>query len=608
MLQAADESGMSYSSARRKEAGLRNGSSDSAREVRLVRDAYPGAIALDRLNPKASKALDDFAFFRRRYFGRKSTPWQEEAGNRILQLSATRNKEFVVINCPPGSGKSTLFTLDIPAWLTVRRRSIRGMIGSASQSLAERYLLRLRQAFESPFPMMAEGEELELGLAFDAQATLIEDFGLFKPPGSVMWTTRSLIVAQQGDRMISEKEPTWSAYGLDTAFIGGRFDVAVWDDATEDRHMTTLEMMEKQRNRWDKVAEKRLEPGGLLVLQGQRLGPEDLYRHALNKKAGSSSNVDHGECCSAENNRKYHHIIYRAHWEDRCTEVHDIEAYYPDSCLLDPHRLPWVELEAEMENSSSNYLQVYQQEDMDPEQTLVHPMWIKGGSHPQTREIFPGCWDNDRGLWELPAVLSAPWVTYMTVDPSPTKWWAVQAWCYHPESKLRFLLDLMKVKMGVNQFLDWHSPSGQFEGVAHEWWERSVALNMPITTMVFEANAAQRFFLATQAIRDWQAATGVRVIGHETYAANKLDRELGPQILAQIYRRGLIRLPGRGEEARLTSLKLIEEVTKWPKGGCDDQVMAQWFGEYNLEHIYDPTPFIRFDSRPDWLRPQVATV
>jgi hypothetical protein len=558
-----------------------------------------GAIPHDQLSDEAKRGLNEFGYFRRRYFGRMSTPWQEEAGHRIIEWLGTPRKEYVVINCPPGSGKSTLFTLDIPAWITARRRGIRGLIGSASQTLAENYIRRLKNALETPWPMRAESEEIEAGLAFDADATLLGDYGLFKVDGTPLWAAHAFIVGQSDDRPLTEKEPTWSGYGLDTAFIGGRFDVCIWDDVIEDRHLLNLERIEKARDRWDKVAEKRLEPGGLLVLQGQRLSPEDLYRHALDKKAGSSEERYHQNCCEADSGKKYHHVKFKAHYDNRCLDEHTPGDYYPRGCLLDPHRLPYYELEAEMENSSSNFEQVYQQEDVDPQQALVDIMWIKGGTHPKTKEVFPGCWDNDREMWELPT-LTQPFVAYLCVDPSPTKMWGITLWVYHPQSELRFLVALTNLKMQLSQFFDWSDPKKSFTGILHEWYQMSVAKGFPIATLIFEANAAQRFFLATDALRRWQQQTGVRVIGHETFARNKLDPELGPQQLGPLYRRGLIRLPGKGDKARLASVKLVEEVTHYPIGRKDDLVMSQWFGEANLGHVYAREPKPRYSWRPSW--------
>ena len=168
-----------------------------------------------------------------------------------------------------------------------------------------------------------------------------------------------------------------------------------------------------------------------------------------------------------------------------------------------------------------------------------------GGRDPKTREIFPGCWDNDREAWSIP-LLSQPFVSYLCVDPSPTKMWGVELWVYHPQTNLRFLVALLNARMTVNQFLDWNGPDGKFHGILQDWFEKALVLGFPISTLIFEQNGAQRFFLATEAFRRWQQQTGVRVIGHETFAANKLDPQLGPQILSELYRRGLVRLPGKG--------------------------------------------------------------
>jgi hypothetical protein len=272
--------------------------------------------------------------------------------------------------------------------------------------------------------------------------------------------------------------------------------------------------------------------------------------------------------------------------------------------LLDPYRLPWRELEAEMENSSSNFMTVYQQEDVDPAMTLVNLLWIKGGQDPATHEQFPGCWDDDREMWEIPN-LSMPFVSYMTVDPSPTKMWGIQMWVYHPKTHLRFLVALHRGKLMANQFFDWNDPSGKFTGMLQEWYEKSVRSGFPLTTLVFEQNAAQRFFLATEAMRRWQQTTGVRVIGHETNSANKLDPQMGPHILRELYRRGLVRLPGKGL-SRLSSLQLVEEVTRYPQFRTDDLVMSQWMGEANLSHIYSREPKVRMTPTPSWLKGSVA--
>jgi hypothetical protein len=315
--------------------------------------------------------------------------------------------------------------------------------------------------------------------------------------------------------------------------------------------------------------------------------------------------MEHDGCCNAEPGKKYHHIIFKSHYDDRCTDEHEHTDYYPKGCLLDPYRLPFRELEAEMENSNSNFMTVYQQEDIDPKSALVDMFWIKGGIHPDTKEVFPGCWDNEREVWEIPR-LSMPYVSYMCVDPSPTKMWGITLWVYHPETNIRFLVAVHRSKLMINQFFDWNAEDGKFGGLLQQWFERTQVLGFPLTTLIFEMNAAQRFFLATEAIRRWQGQTGVRIIGHETHAVNKLDPKLGPQILSEVYRRGLVRLPGKGDISRVSSMKLVDEVTRYPMGRTDDLVMSQWFGECNLHKIYRRDPPVRNTWRPSWMREEAS--
>ena len=109
---------------------------------RLAKAAYeearkPAVIPADLLVPEAVEAFENIEAFARRYFGLILMPWQIEATERIMELQRSPHEEYVVINAPPGSGKSTFFTRILPAWATVRDRTIRGMIGSHTQRLAE---------------------------------------------------------------------------------------------------------------------------------------------------------------------------------------------------------------------------------------------------------------------------------------------------------------------------------------------------------------------------------------------------------------------------------------------------------------------------------------
>jgi hypothetical protein len=221
---------------------------------------------------------------------------------------------------------------------------------------------------------------------------------------------------------------------------------------------------------------------------------------------------------------------------------------------------------------------------------LVKKLWITGGSN-EHGEVFPGCWDADRGTWELPPLAGDVFV-YATVDPSPTRWWGIQAWAYHPASERYFLLDLIRKKMQMSDFLDRDDGTGELRGLAVDcrscrcgWATRSRRGSWRRTP------SATSFYGFTE---DGRPSTASRLIAHPR--ANKSDPKYGVQALGPLYRSGRVRLPGRqGDGSRLASLKLVDEVTKWPEGATDDQVMSQWFGFWNLKNIY--TPYRRPDAR-----------
>jgi hypothetical protein len=588
VLEASAKAGIHHDTGYRRLSGLKKG--DGTVHSGLVADALlpdPKSPDSKKLKPAAKRALGDFEFFRLRYFGHVSTPWQVDAANKMVELLESPNKEHVVVNVPPGAGKSTTFTHDIVAWMIVRERGVRVLIGSRTERQARQYVGRLKTTLERTQPPTANEELKRKGLAVDAVATLTGDFGRFKPTNPDVWRMEEFTVAQVNDIAGSDKERTVSAFGMDGGFLGGRYDVVVWDDLVDKRSLRTAEARETLINMWETEAETRLEPGGLLILQGQRMRQDDLYRYALDLKAGDPDDFETDE----QRPNKYHHIIYRAHFEDQCSgdpkmHLKTAPPWKPDGtggCLLDPVRLDWRTLKTIQSNRAERYLVMYQQEDVDPANALVNLLWISGGR--DDRGEYPGCWDRDRGACELPKGLTGQLVSVATADPSPTKFWAVAWWVVHPDTQQRFLMDLHRQAMDAPDFLDYDFNAGVFTGIMEEWQRRSVDLHLPITHWVVEANAAQRFILQYDHARRWNAKNSVQVIPHQTHR-NKTDEQFGVQTLAPHYQFGRVRLPGKqNNPGRIAAMKLVDEVTKWPEGTTDDCVMAQWFLEVQLPNI-----------------------
>ena len=585
---AARKARLSTSTAYRFERGDQASGGLEAAEilnVTLVAGNYVNAP----LPEEARRALEDFAYFRLRYFGRKSTAWQEEAAYRLLELLETPDREYVVMNEPPGSGKSTLFTHDIPCWLIARDRTIRIQIGSRTERQARMYAGRIKKSLERDAPMRADADSLARGIAFDAESCMQDDFGAFKPEGrSEMWRGESLVVRQLDGVALDDKESTVSAWGQDSGFLGGRFDFVIWDDLVDRKNVKTEDSRDNIREWWDTEAETRVEPGGLLLLQGQRIAVNDLYRYCLDKK-------------TLDEQPKYKHIVYQAHDEELCTGDHTDVQPWPAGCLLDPHRIPWKMLETIQHTNPRTYAVMYQQQDGDTVGGLVDPAWIMGGMDAEGYPA-PGCLDKDRVIGEVPAhLMNGNGWSFVTVDPSPTEFWGIIWWVYDPDSNTRYALDIVKRRLNPEQFLSLDLSTFDWDGLMVEFTQRAIEEGAPITHVIFEVNAAQRWFLSQKHVQKWMEMTGQTFVPHTTHV-NKADPKYGLESIGDLFRQGFIRLPWGNPSARLKVNNLIEEATRYPDHDTTDLIMSTWFGKLAVENHYTPRREGMYQmSRPDWL-------
>lgn len=597
--QAARKARLSPSSAYRFSHGDQSSAGREAAQI-LGIDMVGGDLVLPPLSPEALRALEDFAYFRMRYFGRRSTPWQLKAAEEYAAALETPDREFLVINVAPGSGKSTLFTHDMVCWLVARNRAIRIMVGARTERQARQQVGRIKKSLERDVPMRADPDKVLAGIAFDAEACLQDDFGAFRPEGrSDKWRAEALVVRQLDGVALDDKEETVAAYGQDSGFLGGRYDLVIWDDLVDMKNTRTQEGREALQEWWDAESETRVEPGGVLALNGQRIAHNDLYHYCLNKR-------------TLDDKPMYRHIIYRAHDTDRCTGVHldpdDSKPLrqrrlppWPDSCLLDPWRLPFDELEAKRLNNPRAFAVQYQQEDSGMVGGLLDPIWIHGGVDEDGFHA-PGCLDQERALGEIPAHLVGGngWA-FVTVDPSPTEWWGIIDWVYDPDTQRRYVMDIINRRMNPEQFLTKDLETGEFSGVAVDLMARSIARGCKISHIVFEVNAAQRWFLSQPSSQQWSKVSGAVLVPHTTHL-NKADPKFGVETIGDLFRQGLIRLPWKDALGRKRSKLLIDEGINYPEADTDDLVMSCWFGKLAVENHYAPRVKVphRFD-RPSFV-------
>jgi len=562
-----------------------------------------GPIPFEKLSENAQRAWNDFPFFQEYYLGRIPLPWQEIAAMDIVARIVSPQEEYVVLNAPPGSGKTLLMTHDIPAWLTIRNRAIRGLMGAIVGHTATQYVNRLRRTLEWTRPIPGKPAEVAAGTAYDAKGCIAVDFGRFKPLSREVWTKEMFVVEQFDEGSILEKEATWTAFGFDQEFIGSRIDFMVWDDLVNPRKQRTIVAMEQLQNDWDDLVETRLEPRGVLALSGQRLSSSDLYRYNLDKRVPEVVDEATGEIL--ESVPRYHHLLFPAHSDDRCQpEYHKRGApAYPVGCLLAPKRLDWRKISyLKHQKHGERYEVVYQQKDVDPAHVLVPSAWVWGSGD------FPGCVDRDRDRLELPRdregrlLLPPPNFSAVSIDPSPSRYWGIEWWFYNAATEFRYLLDLERRRMEAPDLLSYNN--GEYAGLLEEWWQTSKRLGVPFTHVIFEINAAARFVTQYNFFLNWFRTRNVLLIKHTTHA-NKSDPEYGVWTVRDLWRYGKINLPAK-DSGLTISRRLIDEVTTYSTDTVPistDCLMAHWFFEFQLPRLFHPEDegVVQDQWRPSWL-------
>jgi hypothetical protein len=124
---------------------------------------------------------------------------------------------------------------------------------------------------------------------------------------------------------------------------------------------------------------------------------------------------------------------------------------------------------------------------------------------------------------------------------------------------------------------------------------------IPLTHVIVEVNAAQRWLLQQPHIQRWMQSTGVVFLPHTT-SINKQDPKFGLESIGDLFRQGQIRLPWGDIPTRNRIQPLIEEGTKYPEFDTTDLVMSTWFHKLAVENHYTPRRqgYYR-QARPRWM-------
>lgn len=609
---AAKELGFSETTGWRLMKGIRQ---TVVADARAAGRDLPEPKAWDELSTDGQTALRDINVFSEMFFARRPSPWRYETAMRIVDAIAagrtSSERTYIALNVFPGAGKTT-FGHDLFAWLLAGGglcdptfgRALRLMYGSRTLQTASRMVSRLRRSLELRRPHW--DKEQQVGAEF----VMAVEFGRFKPDiaqgEEAMWARHQFLVAQMGIVDLYEKEPTVQAASQESGFLGERVNLGWWDDISTTDNSRNADIAENTSRWFEDEAETRLEPGGVLALVGQRLGPLDLHRKRMDAAYLDENN---------ELKPKYtEHIVFPVHQDHLCDGEHRQWDGADDGCLTDAWRMSWRDIQRA--KSNPNFETVYQQKDINPAAVLVQQVWIDGGEDINGYPS-PGCWDRTRGFFEHPKDVGRL-VDYVTVDPAAGEWWAVEWWAAQldpaeAQMRCRYLIAGYRKRFRWGDFLDWDEREGRFTGLMNQLQEASIAGGHPIRVWVVEKNSAFSGLFQFEHYRRWRLRFPDVVVWDHLTHKNKADPEVGVDALVPTpYRLGLKRLPRKeGDLEALNYLRVkTKELTTYPHVETYDTVMADWFGEFNLPRIlnYGRRDFrgdLRMDTAlPEYLRRQ----
>jgi hypothetical protein len=486
------------------------------------------------------EALEAFRWFFVTYSGKDYLPRHAESW-----LRAALVHDRLLLNVPPRHAKSEIITQWFTLALICVDRNVQILIVSQTQPQAKKFSNKVCWLLEF-------------------HRGLIRDFGRFKPfdDGDAWRPLQGEIMVAGRTRETESGDMTLQVRGAGQNILGMEADVIIGDDPVGRDSEHSEAARETLSIFWAGDVMTRLAPRSKAIVIGQCIHAEDLYAE-LAAKAHDLGPL--------EGQRVWHRERYPAviDWDEQQ--------------VLWPEEWPFVRLmqtRADLRRKGDDHLfmAMYQQEPISEESRIFRKLYITGGPD-KHGEIYPGCLDLARILGEPmpprePAKGEAPekWIRTLSVDPSPEKRTGliVADVLYHRTEFHAGILEARSQRLTSGDLFD------ELERVALAYGPQY---------LVFEQNAFARWFLQDPRFIRWDRKHGIRVIGHTT-GRNKSDAEYGVRSLRTPFVLGRIRIPWGDEPTRVTMTPFVEEVTNYPYGSYDDQLMALWFLAYNFPRFH----------------------
>src|SRR5690606_21263167 len=157
-------------------------------------------------------------------------------------------------------------------------------------------------------PVRARDVMVRKGLARNAEATLPQDYGRFKPAASGGLCRRDALTVEQLDGdSTQDKESTWAAFTYEAKFLSWRGDFLSCVDGQTQRQLVAADGMDALCLWWDGESESGRDPEGLCLVALQRPGANAPSRHRLVKVVPE---FDMDPVGADDTPRRYFHVVY----------------------------------------------------------------------------------------------------------------------------------------------------------------------------------------------------------------------------------------------------------------------------------------------------------
>lgn len=455
--------------------------------------------------------------------------------------------DFIVVNTPPGHGKSTTLTMNYVAYKIVTQPAFRVVIVSKTETMAKKFLQGVKRRLTSLYyrELIRDYAPVE---GFEAAAD--------------MWSNSMIYLPHDEG---GEKDPTVQALGIGQQIYGARADLIILDDCEDLRNVNEVE----KHVEW--VQQEVMTRDAPIICIGTRVGSIDMYTELLNPKR-------------YEDDESIWTYLSQPVLLETAENPKDWVTLWPKS--NQPHsRNPgeqdedglWPKWTGERLNklrkgmSPRMWSLVYMQAKVDED--AIFPQEAVTGCQNRARHVGPLYNNPQMGLeYDL-----GRHFVIAGLDPaSAAGFTAIVVLSVDKDSGKRYVLDVKNAQLTPERMRTLIREVTERYGV-NEWR--------------VERNSFQSFLTQDREINQYMAARGVRFSEHQT-TGNKWDPAWGVASMSGLFHgwqdgHAMIELPGNKTTEGVRTF--IEQLVTWhpdhPKTQRTDTVMALWFAEIRAREV-----------------------